>query len=105
MGQVNYLLEMIGIGVIIPAATCDLHLDTVRKGLLTGSYVLGTLLTGYLGGFLTDTFGRRKLIIYAMSLSLAFSVLAALSPHYWVMWTFRFLSGAAFVYLSHINLY
>lgn len=89
----NYVLDVIGISFVIPAATCDLEMDTYRKGLLTSVPFLGLTLTAHLWGFLADSIGRRKSICMSLSLSLFVSSLAALAPNYWIMLVLRFISG------------
>lgn len=90
-----YLLDMIGAGMILPAATCDLHLDTLKKGLLISAPFLGLVVTSHLWGFLTDWIGRQKTILYSLWSALTFYLLAALMPNFWVMLVLRFISGMA----------
>lgn len=89
----NYALDVLGMSFIIPAATCELQLDTFKKGLLTSVPFLGLTLTSHLWGFLADSIGRRKSVAWSLGLTVLFSALAALAPSYWIMLVFRMLSG------------
>lgn len=91
----NYLLDVIGIGMIIPAATCELQLDTIRKGLLVSAPFLGLMITGHLWGYLIDTFGRKLMGFYSITTSLTLNVIAALTPNFWAILVLRLLSGMA----------
>lgn len=88
-----FLAETIGISLIIPAAACELELDTLRKGTLTSITFLGIAVMSHLWGFLADVYGRRRALIASVVGSLIFSVVATLSPYYWMMVIFRFLAG------------
>lgn len=89
----NYALDVLGMSFIIPAATCDLEMDTYKKGLLTSVPFLGLTLTSHLWGFLADSIGRRKSVCWSLFSALLFSSLAAFAPNYWIMLVLRLLSG------------
>lgn len=89
----NYILDVLGLGLIIPAATCDLQMDTYRKGLLTSVPFLGLTLTSHLWGFLADSIGRRKSVCLSLFSSLLCSSLASIAPNYWLMLLLRLFSG------------
>lgn len=89
----HYVLDVLGISLIIPVATCDLQLTTSKKGLLISFPFLGLTLTAHLWGFLADSIGRRKSIVLSLCATILFSLLSALAPHFWIMLLARFLSG------------
>ena len=91
--MVGYIVSIIGVATL-PIATA-LHLDTYMQGMVAAMELIGVFFGGFLGGWLTDRFGRRipylctPLIFGAVSLSM-----------YWVhdavsMGALRVLSGLA----------
>lgn len=95
LGLLHYLLDIIGAGMILPAATCELQMDTLKKGIFTSAPFVGLALTSHLWGFLTDWYGRQKIIVYSVWLALIFYVTAGLTPNYWAMVVLRLFSGMA----------
>uniref|UniRef100_A0AAG5DWY1 Major facilitator superfamily (MFS) profile domain-containing protein n=1 Tax=Anopheles atroparvus TaxID=41427 RepID=A0AAG5DWY1_ANOAO len=85
--------ETINVGFIISAAECDLGLTFADKGLVNGAAFLGVVLSSYVWGFLSDTWGRRKVLLLASTSTLVLSVLSTFSPHVWVLIGTRFLVG------------
>lgn len=90
-----YLLDIIGAGMILPAATCELRMDTIKKGIFTSAPFLGLVLTSHLWGFLTDWFGRQRIIVFSLWSALFFYIVAALVPNFWV----GIISAALFNFL------
>lgn len=94
-GLLYYLLDIIGAGMILPAATCDLQMDTLKKGVFISAPFLGLVFTSHIWGFLTDWFGRQIIIVYSLWVALFFYMIAALMPNFWVIVILRFFSGMA----------
>ena len=46
-----------------------------------------------LWGFLGDVMGRRKILVYGLLIDGFLNILTGLSQSYWVLATFKFLSG------------
>lgn len=88
-----FILDTMGVSMTIPAATCELELDTFRKGLLNCTTFLGIALTSHLWGFLADTMGRNKSIRYSLIGSILLNVIASFVPNFWVLLSLRLLSG------------
>lgn len=57
----------------------------------------GIILTSHLWGFLSDTYGRRKILIVASLSAFCCSALASLSMNLWQLAFFRLLNGLWFV--------
>uniref|UniRef100_A0A182Q0R4 Major facilitator superfamily (MFS) profile domain-containing protein n=1 Tax=Anopheles farauti TaxID=69004 RepID=A0A182Q0R4_9DIPT len=85
--------ETVNIGFIISAAECDLQLTFSDKGVLNGAGFLGVVCSSYVWGFLSDTWGRRSVLLLATSGALVTSILSTFSPHVWVLIGARFLVG------------
>ncbi|XP_049536828.1 synaptic vesicle glycoprotein 2C isoform X2 [Anopheles darlingi] len=85
--------ETVNAGFIISAAECDLHLTYADKGLLNGAAFLGVVVTSLVWGFLSDTWGRRKVLLLASCGAFIVSVLSTFSPNAWTLIAARFLVG------------
>ncbi|XP_053678584.1 synaptic vesicle glycoprotein 2B [Anopheles nili] len=85
--------ETVNVGFIISAAECDLGLSFSDKGLLNGAGFLGVVSSSYVWGFLSDTWGRRRVLLLASVGALITSVLSTFSPHVWVLIPARFIVG------------
>lgn len=55
----GYVLSIIGVAIVQISAY--LKLDTFWQGMVAAAAMLGTFCSGFLGGWLTDVFGRRRL--------------------------------------------
>lgn len=93
LGLMALLLDTMGVSLTIPASTCELELDTFRKGLLNCMTFVGIALTSHLWGFLADTMGRNKCIRISLIASIFLTGLAALVPNFWIIIVLRLLSG------------
>lgn len=71
--------------------TFDLSSSSLTS--LTIALFLGMMIGGYLWGSLADTWGRRKIIMYSLSVNGAFGVLSAFAGNFWLLVLLRFLSG------------
>lgn len=87
------IIETLGVSYILPPATCELELDTFRKGLLSSITFFGIALTSHISGFLTDEYGRKKTVFISLSVAMLLSAAAALAPGFWVIFVLRLLSG------------
>lgn len=97
LGLMALLLDTMGVSMTIPGSTCELELDTFRKGVLNCISFVGIALTSHLWGFLADSIGRNKSIRYSLIGSIFFSGLAAFVPNFWIIIALRFFSGMRFV--------
>ncbi|XP_055618259.1 synaptic vesicle glycoprotein 2C isoform X3 [Toxorhynchites rutilus septentrionalis] len=85
--------ETLNVGFIISAAECDLNLSYSDKGMLNGAAFCGVVVSSHLWGFLSDTWGRRKVILLATSCGLAFAIVSSFSVHVWMLIATRFCVG------------
>ncbi|PNF37878.1 hypothetical protein B7P43_G07402 [Cryptotermes secundus] len=123
-GKFNHLLNLLAIpaasttmidtttmSYILPSAECDLNLSNVDKGILN-AVVFGGMTSGALfWGFLSDTLGRRKLLLACYCLLASITIASSFSQTFWSLGLFKFLGGfvacgpnAIFLaYLSEFN--
>ncbi|CAG9858657.1 unnamed protein product [Phyllotreta striolata] len=88
--------EQMAISYILPIADCDLHLTLEQKSLLNAVSFAGSLSSGVLFGYLSDTFGRKRLIVYGYFLHFVFSLAAATSTNLLQLLIAKFFCGFLF---------
>lgn len=105
-GKFNYILivlsgiiitatsfETLGISYVFPVADCDLKLTTANKGVLSGISSVGIIISAHIWGFLSDSCGRKSVIVPTLILSFIATVLSSLATSYTALVFFRFLAG------------
>ncbi|XP_065076355.1 synaptic vesicle glycoprotein 2B-like [Ochlerotatus camptorhynchus] len=105
-GKFNFLLLLVAlpccmctvfetttISYVLPSAECDLHLSLVDKGTLNAVTYGGMISSAFLWGFLSDMYGRKRLLVYGFFLDGAFSVLCAISQNVVAIMIFKFMGG------------
>ncbi|XP_066902340.1 synaptic vesicle 2-related protein [Halyomorpha halys] len=78
---------------VIPAASVDLNLTPSERALLQSSCYAGMILSGMIWGFLSDAFGRKKLLVLGFLLDALMNVLSGAFPILPLMMLFKFLAG------------
>ncbi|KAF2894062.1 hypothetical protein ILUMI_12112 [Ignelater luminosus] len=81
------------IGYVLPAAECDLNLNTFDKGLLTAVGFVGIIFSLYIWGAIADTTGRKKVILISLIGAFICSVAAIFTASFWLFTIFLFLNG------------
>lgn len=105
-GKFNFLLLLVAlpccmctvfetttISYVLPSAECDLHLSLVDKGTLNAVTYGGMISSAFLWGFLSDMYGRKRLLVYGFFLDGAFNVLCAMSQNVVAIMIFKFMGG------------
>ncbi|MBI3749316.1 MAG: MFS transporter [Chloroflexi bacterium] len=87
-----FALDQTVVGTALPVIVTDLHGNDLYTWVVT-VYLLTSTISGPIYGKLSDLFGRRPIIIFAVILFLASSVLAGLSQEMWQLILFRGLQG------------
>lgn len=87
------VIETFGVSLLLPAAECELNMTTADKGLINGAGFLGIVLSAYLWGFLSDTWGRNKVMKLCLISSSICTVISSFSVSVPMMITLRFFSG------------
>jgi len=85
-------LDQTVVGTALPRIVTDLHGDTLYTWAIT-IYLLTSTISGPIYGKLSDLFGRRPIFLFAISLFIVASILAALSQEMWQFVIFRGLQG------------
>ncbi|XP_024945351.1 synaptic vesicle glycoprotein 2B [Cephus cinctus] len=93
-----YMDTAIGITIlsfVLPAAQCDLQMDSTSKGYLTASPMLGMVIGSYIWGCLADTKGRKIVLIATLLMDGIVGIVSSFVQYYWVFLAFRFFNGFA----------
>lgn len=89
----NDLLFFIRMSILVQASNCDLELNTFEKSLLGGSTYLGVLIPSFMWGYLCDAYGRRKIMIYTLLLTVLSSLCSSFAPSLLSFAICRFMAG------------
>jgi len=87
-----FALDQTVVGTSLPRIVTDLRGDSLYTWVVT-VYLLTATISGPIYGKLSDLFGRRPIVIWAVSLFLVSSVLSGLSQEMWQLILFRGLQG------------
>lgn len=88
-------MDVISMSFILPAAQCDLELNTQTKGWLNCIIFIGMMVGAYAWGSLADSLGRKKVLIVISFSNALCIVVSSFSQNYEFFLLFRFLNGAA----------
>lgn len=87
-----FALDQTVVGTALPRIVTDLKGDNLYTWVVT-VYLLTATISGPIYGKLSDVFGRRPIVIFAVTLFLVSSVLSGLSQQMWQLILFRGLQG------------
>ena len=88
-----FALDQTVVGVALPRIVSSLHGDPALYTWSVTIYLLTSTVSGPIYGKLSDLFGRRPIVIFAVSLFLISSALAGLSQNMEMFILFRGLQG------------
>ncbi|XP_043866435.1 synaptic vesicle glycoprotein 2B isoform X1 [Drosophila mojavensis] len=105
-GMFNILLLLVAIGAamgtvyetstmsyILPSAECDLHLTLIDKGILNAVTYAGMISSAILWGYVADTKGRKKLLVYGYLADTICVLGGAISQDVVQLMIFKYLGG------------
>ncbi|XP_052749523.1 synaptic vesicle 2-related protein-like isoform X1 [Galleria mellonella] len=87
-------IDIFGLGIIVTAATCDLGMGLAEIGVLSSMPFAGIIVMSYPWGYLSDTRGRKLVLMWAMCGSFLSSVFSSFAPNWQMLAAFRFISSA-----------
>jgi EmrB/QacA subfamily drug resistance transporter len=85
-------LDQTVVGTALPRIVTDLHGNDIYTWAFTG-YLLTATISGPIYGKLSDLFGRRPILLFAVAVFLVGSLLSGLSREMWQLVAFRALQG------------
>lgn len=89
----GYVLSIIGVALM--QASAHLHLSNFWQGMIAASALFGMFAGGFLGGWLSDLIGRKKLYFIGPVLFILCSVIQLWTNSEWVIFLCRFVIGIA----------
>ncbi|WP_342600498.1 MFS transporter [Psychrobacillus sp. FSL H8-0483] len=98
----NMFIAMAGIGLVVPVMPQYLETFGVAGqalGFIVASFALGQFLFSPIAGDLSDSFGRKKLIIVGLVVFSASQLWFGLATHEWMLYAARFVSGIGGAFL------
>ncbi|XP_063705657.1 synaptic vesicle glycoprotein 2B-like [Culicoides brevitarsis] len=105
--------ETMGMMMIITPSQCDLQLSSTAKGMVSSTGFIGIMIPAYMWGYLADTKGRKKIMLFSLFCSNVAAVCSSVAPTFTVFLICRFVVGffvsaassSVYAYLGefHIN--
>ena len=80
---------------LLPSLAKAYDVSTTQSGWLVSIYAIGYALTGLVSGPISDRGNRRIILTLGMVVFALATVACAISPRFWTMFTFRFITGGA----------
>ncbi|GBP59856.1 Synaptic vesicle glycoprotein 2B [Eumeta japonica] len=87
-------IDIFGLGIIVTASVCDLKLSIKEIGILSSMPFAGIIVMSYPWGYLADTRGRRRVLMWAMVGSFFSASLSSLAPDWRIVAALRFIGSA-----------
>jgi len=87
------LNSILAMSYVVPVAESDLSLTPFTRGLLTSMSFTGMIFSSHLFGFLSDWYGRRRIVLICSFLSAVVCILASLCPEAVSLSIFWFMNG------------
>jgi ACS family hexuronate transporter-like MFS transporter len=91
---INYM-DRSALSVLAPMISKDLKLDPASLGIIFSSFAMGYALFCFIGGWISDKFGPRKVFAGAMGIWSLFAALTAFSFSFVSLFVVRIIFGAA----------
>ncbi|MDQ3931071.1 MAG: MFS transporter [Chloroflexota bacterium] len=91
-------IMLIGVGAIVPVRAIyarDLGATAAELGLMASSFLLGNFMFQLPGGWLSDKWGRKPLLVFGIAVAGIISFAFLLWDHPWYFIALRFVEGAA----------
>ena len=83
------------IAPLLPSLAKAYDVSTTQSGWLVSIYAIGYALTGLVSGPISDRGNRRIILTLGMVVFALATAACAVSPGFWTMFTFRFITGGA----------
>lgn len=79
--------------LVLPLAKCELNLSNGEQGAINAVTFIGIVMTSHLWGFLSDTWGRRKVLLLSLGSGFIFSTISSFSVSSTMLLVTRFFVG------------
>jgi len=94
LGLLMYAIDSTAVAVAFPIFMEDFNTNVLWAGWTISIYLVATTSIMPLMGNLSDTFGRKKVFVYSLTLFTVTSLACGLAPNIYSLIAFRFLQGA-----------
>ncbi|EDW28046.1 GL27291 [Drosophila persimilis] len=91
--QMMAILETMGMGIIGPAAVCDLRMSLMQLTSILAAGFMGIICSSYFWGYITDKMGRRWILLRTISVSNICSVISMFMVSFSGFYVMRFMTG------------
>ena len=78
---------------ILPVAECDLKLSLIDKGVLNAVSYAGMIIAAVFWGYLADTQGRRKILLYGYLGDAVCALGSSMCQNFQMLVVFKFFGG------------
>jgi len=85
--------DLFVLSVALPLISAQLHTTPLQVGLIGAAATLGAIIGAVAGGYLTDRFGRQKILMIDLVVFIIFAILSGLSWSIESLILFRFMLG------------
>ncbi|XP_063243924.1 synaptic vesicle glycoprotein 2A-like isoform X10 [Bacillus rossius redtenbacheri] len=90
---VSTVCEIYGTAYLLPAAQCDFNMTAQQKGLLGSIALIGVICSSQLWGYLADSLGRKKIIVFTLAMDAVCGIASSLAPDFYSFLIVRFFGG------------
>lgn len=90
---INYM-DRAALSIAMPFMSHDFHLSATEKGAIFSSFFVGYSLFNFVGGYLSDRIGPKRVFVWSMTSWSIFCGMTALTGGFWSLLTLRVLFGA-----------
>lgn len=85
--------ETMGMSYITIVSQCDFETNSMDKAVMSAASFIGIFCSSYFWGYLSDSIGRRPVLIYTTLSGNIISLISIFIPNYWIYVVLRFLVG------------
>ncbi|KAM7363510.1 putative transporter svop-1 [Cochliomyia hominivorax] len=85
--------ETMGMSIITIASQCDFDSSSMDKAIMSAAAFIGVLCSSYFWGYLSDTCGRKPILMYTTLLGNIVSLVSIFIANFWLFVFLRFLVG------------
>ncbi|KAH8312492.1 hypothetical protein KR044_011027, partial [Drosophila immigrans] len=85
--------ETMGMSYITIVSQCDFETNSMDKAIMSAASFIGIFCSSYFWGYLSDSIGRRPVLIYTTFSGNVISLISIFIPNYWIYIVLRFFVG------------
>ena len=90
-------MESTNMAYALPMAQCEIKMSMKEQGLASSVVFMGLITTTYFWGFLSDTWGRRNVLLISFAITFFSSILSSLSTSIIMIMITRYFVGVGLV--------